>query len=152
MEMSACFLGVKLSMDKPVISGNKIVVPSDQAFLPVVDDFLEATLRGFGADEEVIADIAISVTELVNNAMLHGNKSSADKSVTIEITRKKDKVTIIVIDEGMGFDPDIIPDPLAQENLMKEVGRGIFIVRSMMDKVELMPSAEGTAVSITKTI
>lgn len=139
-------------MDKPVILGNTIVVPSDQEFLPAVDDFLEATLRGFGAEETVIADIAICVTELVNNAMIHGNKALPEKSVTIIIEHTKMAVSITVKDQGEGFDPDAIADPLAEENLMKEVGRGIFIVNAMMDKVELTPSASGTTVTITKEI
>lgn len=139
-------------MDKPVISGDTIVVPSNQEFLPTVDDFLEATLRGFGADESVIADIAICVTELVNNAMLHGNKSLPEKSVTVKIEHTNKSVSITVKDQGEGFNPDDIADPLAEENLMKEVGRGIFIVKSMMDKVKLTPSASGTTVTITKEI
>ncbi|MCM2273077.1 MAG: ATP-binding protein, partial [candidate division Zixibacteria bacterium] len=63
-------------MDKPVISGDTIVVPSSTEHLADVDLFIEATLRGYGAQESVIADIAISVSELVNNAILHGNRSA----------------------------------------------------------------------------
>ena len=61
-------------MEKPVITGNIIKVPSDAEFLSDVDMFIEGILRGYGADESVVADIAISVSELVNNAINHGNK------------------------------------------------------------------------------
>lgn len=139
-------------MGKPVIQGDTIRVPSDPEYLSDVDVFLEGTLRGFGTDESVVADIAISVSELVNNAMLHGNKSSGDKTVTVIIKRENDSVTVIVSDEGGGFDPTDIPDPLAEENLMHEVGRGLFIVRSLMDQVDITPTDRGTTVAITKAI
>jgi len=139
-------------MGKPVIKGDTIKIPSDPEFLTDVDIFLEGTLRGFGADESVVADIAISVSELVNNAMLHGNQSADDKVVTVTISRGKESVTVTISDEGGGFDPTAVPDPLADENLLQEVGRGLFIVKSLMDKVDVNPSEKGTTVAITKAI
>jgi len=150
--MSACFFGVSNRMKKPIISGNTIKVPSDQVFLPDVDNFLESALREYGAGDSVIADIAISVSELVNNAMMHGNKASPDKMVSVTVSLNKNAATITVSDEGDGFLPETIDDPLADENLMKEVGRGIFIVRSLMDKVVIDATAKGTSVSVTKAI
>ena len=139
-------------MDKPVISGDTIVIPSDQEFLADVDVFLEGTLRGLGVGESVIADIAISVSELVNNAIVHGNKFARNKSVTIKMAHLNRTLTISVTDQGSGFDAACVPDPLSQENLMKEVGRGIFIVRQLMEKVEILPSPHGTTIAITKSI
>lgn len=127
-----------------------MVVPSDQEYLADVDSFLEATLRGYGADESIIADIAISISELVNNAMLHGNRSSPDKAVTIKVSKTNGAVKITVADQGGGFDPTGIDDPLAKENLLKEVGRGIFIVRSLMDSVDIEATRAGTVVTISK--
>jgi len=59
---------------------------------------------------------------------------------------------LIVTDEGKGFNPDELADPLAEENLLKEVGRGIFIVRSLMDKVDIMPSKKGTKITFTRAL
>ncbi len=139
-------------MDKPVITGNTMIVPSDQEYLADIDAFLEATLRGYDADESVVADIAISVSELVINAMLHGNKSSPDKSVTVTINKVNGSIRITVSDEGSGFDPESIEDPLAQENLLKEVGRGVFVVRSLMDEMDIKSTPHGTTVTISKAI
>jgi serine/threonine-protein kinase RsbW len=139
-------------MAKPVIKGDTIKVPSNPDFLPDVDVFLEGTLRGFGISESAVADIAISVSELVNNAMIHGNKSSLDKMVTVKITHSQKAVTIVVSDEGSGFDPSIVPDPIADENLLHEVGRGLFIVRSLMDKVDVQAESTGTTIAVTKTV
>jgi len=139
-------------MDKPTIKGNTIAIPSDQEFLSDVDVFIEGLLRGFGADESVIADIAISVSELVNNAIFHGNKAAHDRPVNITCTKTNGTVSISITDEGGGFDPDAIANPISDENLMKDVGRGIFIVKSLMDDVTIAATDTGTTVTIAKTI
>ena len=139
-------------MNKPQIAGNKITIPSSQDFLPDVDMFIEGILRGYGADESIIADIAISVSELVNNAISHGSAEKSDAKVEVEIIKNTDVVSISVTDEGTGFDPDELDDPLAQENLLKEVGRGIFIVKSLMDSVDIEPSLNGTKIIMKKSI
>ncbi len=71
-------------MEKPKIVGNVITIPSSDEYLLDVDSFLEGTLRGCDVDESVIADIAISVSELVNNAIFHGNAASQTKTVVVE--------------------------------------------------------------------
>lgn len=139
-------------MNKPVITGNMIIVPSNTEHLADVDLFVEGILRGFGVDESTIADIAISVSELVNNAICHGNKLQEEKRVTVKVGKADSMVNISVSDQGSGFNPVTISDPLAEENLMKDVGRGVFIVKQLMDSVEITPSPEGTTVLIKKTI
>ncbi len=139
-------------MNKPIITGNKIIIPSDLEYLATIDDFVEGILRGYGTEESVIADIAISVTELVINSINHGNKSEEQKSVSLLINRTNGEVSITITDQGSGFDPDTIADPLAAENLLKDTGRGIFIVKSLMDKVEVETTDEGTHITIIKAI
>lgn len=139
-------------MDKPVISGNRITVPSSHDYLPTVDEFIEGFLREWEIDDSLIADIAISVSELVNNAITHGNQFQEGQQVSVKIDRSNGEVTISVSDQGGGFNPKEVDDPLAKENLMKEVGRGIFIVRSLMDKVDITTGDEGTTITITKAI
>ena len=90
--------------------------------------------------------------ELVNNAITHGNKLSVDLSVTVKVVKSGDEVSIEVSDQGRGFNPDGIANPISDENLLKDVGRGIFIVRSLMDKVDVNPSSRGTRVTITKKL
>lgn len=139
-------------MDGPIIKDNTITIPSDQDHLVAVDDFLEGTLRGFGIDESTIADIAISVTEVVNNGIIHGNKCDPSKALRLQIARSGSTLIFVVSDEGEGFDPSCVDDPLKEENLLKEVGRGIFIIRSLMDKVEFENTPEGVRVTMTKTV
>ncbi len=139
-------------MQKPVIAGDTISIPSSQEFLVDVDTFVEGTLRGWGTDESIIADVAISVSELVNNAIMHGNRAQLDKPVQVRVTREDSKVKIFITDQGGGFDPSHIENPVEDGNLLKEVGRGIFIVRSLMDAVDFCPTEHGTTVIISKTI
>ncbi|MCK4633159.1 MAG: ATP-binding protein [candidate division Zixibacteria bacterium] len=139
-------------MDKPVITGNTIAIPSDVEHLADVDLFIEGILRGWEVDESRIADIAISVSELVNNAICHGNKSTHDKKVSATIDRKGSLIVISVTDEGAGFSPENIENPIADDNLMKEVGRGIFIVKSLMDSVDFELTPTGSKVTIEKGV
>jgi serine/threonine-protein kinase RsbW len=139
-------------MKKPVIAGNSITIPSDAEYLTDVDIFVEGILRGWGVDESTLADIAISVSELVNNAINHGNKLDANKNVFLTISRDENTVRIAVKDQGTGFDPTRIANPLAEENLLLDAGRGIFIVNTLMDKVDVDATDGGTTITITKSL
>jgi serine/threonine-protein kinase RsbW len=81
------------------------------------------------------------------NAIKHGNKFDPDKKVTLEFTitpsSQPVQLSVLVRDQGRGFDPGQLPDPLAPENLLKESGRGIFFMRRFMDEVEIRRAAEG---------
>jgi serine/threonine-protein kinase RsbW len=139
-------------MKAPEIAGNTITIPADSKFLVDVDEFVESYLRKNRITDTAIADIAISVSELVNNAVLHGSEKSPNSPIKISVDKTDGKVTITVTDHGGGFDPSDIDDPLAEENLLKETGRGIFIVRSLMDSLNVETSAEGTTVIISKNV
>ena len=135
------------------ITGNTIRIPSSTDHIGAVDEFLEAWLRARAIPEDTIADLAIAITELVNNAIKHGNRKNAGKHVTIGLLLENGRARATIADEGEGFNPDVIPSPIAEENLLKEIGRGIFIVRSLMDNVEFdVPPEGGTRVTITKKI
>ena len=139
-------------MDKPIISGDTITIPSSQNHLADVDLFIESVLREYGTPPTLIPDIAISVSEIVNNAVMHGNRQSPDKVVIVRIGRDQNIVLITVTDQGTGFDPGEIENPLDDNNLLKAVGRGMLIVRSLMDTVEVVPGPNGTTVTIGKAI
>ena len=118
-------------------SHDRVTYPSLPETVADVDSYLDTKLRDAGFPEDLLADVAVSVSEVVNNAVIHGNREDAAKNVKIELEIKPDRVSISVQDEGEGFDPDALLDPVAQDNLMREVGRGLFIVRAYMDEVHL---------------
>jgi serine/threonine-protein kinase RsbW len=130
---------------------NQITIPSSLNYLPEVDEYVEGKLRKLGVDENKLADIAISVTEAVTNAVVHGNKNDLKKKVFIKLEADTSRVEITVEDEGNGFDPESIQNPIEEGNLLKEVGRGVFILKSLMDKVDfIIQPQKGTIVKMIK--
>jgi serine/threonine-protein kinase RsbW len=100
-----------------------------------------------GLDEDAVHWIGVAVRESVINAIKHGNREDARKIVTVEFTftptADPQELIVRVLDQGEGFDPEEIADPLAPENLLKASGRGIFFMRSFMDDVTLKRASEG---------
>ncbi len=94
--------------------------------------------------------LAIAVTEIVGNAIVHGNKNDKNKNVTIDFEYKNDSITVVIQDEGKGFNENDIANPLEPENLLKESGRGIFIVRALMDQVNFVYTKGGMQVRLVK--
>ena len=114
-------------------------------FVQVVSDQIG---RLAGLDEDARHWVNVAVRESVINAIKHGNANDEDKRVHVEFTplngsEPPDGIQIRVRDEGPGFDPATLPDPLAPENLLKASGRGIFLIRSFMDEMVLQRAAEG---------
>jgi serine/threonine-protein kinase RsbW len=109
-----------------------------------------ATELGFGEDE--IMQISMAVREGAVNAVLHGNAYSPEKKVTLAFERSGDELIITIRDQGKGMDLSKIPNPLAPENLLKTSGRGIFLMRSFMDVVEIRPSNTGTELKLIKHV
>jgi serine/threonine-protein kinase RsbW len=109
-----------------------------------------ASESGFGEDE--VMQIAMAVREAAVNAVLHGNAYDPEKKVELEFERTKDDLIIIIRDQGKGMDMARVPDPLAPENLLKTSGRGIFLIRSFMDDVQITPSQAGTEIKLIKHV
>ncbi|HZQ20003.1 MAG TPA: ATP-binding protein [Terriglobales bacterium] len=109
-----------------------------------------ASDTGFGEDE--VMQIAMAVREAAVNAVLHGNAYDPEKKVALEFERTSHDLVITIRDQGKGLDPASIPDPLAPDNLLKTSGRGIFLIRSFMDDVEIHPSSTGTEIKLIKHV
>ena len=94
-------------------------------------------------DEDTAHWIGMSVRESMINAVRHGNQYQESKRVDVTFEIHSDRLVINIDDEGNGFDPESLPDPLAPENLLKPSGRGIFFVKSFMDQVNFLRSPSG---------
>jgi serine/threonine-protein kinase RsbW len=105
-----------------------------------------------GFDDEEVMQISMAVREAAINAVSHGNAYDPGKKVTIAFERTPRDLVIVVRDQGKGLDASRIPDPLAPDNLMKTSGRGIFLIRSFMDEVEIHPSQTGTELRMIKHV
>jgi serine/threonine-protein kinase RsbW len=112
-------------------------------FVQVVSDHL---CRRLGFDEDSMHWVGVAVRESVINAIKHGNQHDERKMVYVDFTTVEDpdhELTIAVRDEGKGFEPEEVADPLAPENMLKSSGRGIFLMRNFMDDVVLRRVPEG---------
>jgi serine/threonine-protein kinase RsbW len=113
-------------------------------FVQLVSDHL---CRRVGFDEDSMHWISVAIRESVINAIKHGNQSDVAKMVHVEFTISTDPdaggLTVSVRDEGEGFEPEEVADPLAPENMLKSSGRGIFLIRNFMDEIELRRPPEG---------
>jgi serine/threonine-protein kinase RsbW len=111
-------------------------------FVQVVSDHLA---RGVGLDEDSLHWVGVAIRESVINAIKHGNKSDATKHVFVEFETAAHvpELVIRVRDQGDGFDPDTVANPLDPENLLKSSGRGIFLIRNFMDDVRLQRAPQG---------
>ena len=110
-----------------------------------------------GLDEDTVHWIGVAVRESVINAIKHGNREDFGKIVTVEFTfapaADPRELVVRVLDQGEGFEPQEVADPLAPENVLKASGRGIFFMRSFMDDVRIERRPEGgTAVRMSKKL
>lgn len=124
--------------------------------LESVDVAEEAVLREaqeLGFDEDELHRIGMSVRECMVNAVVHGNRYNARKKVRLTITRAPDRLVIVIADEGEGFDLSSLPDPLANENLLRHSGRGLLLIQAFMDEFQMRPrEPKGTEVKMVKYV
>ena len=112
-------------------------------FVQVVSDHL---CKRLGFDEDSMHWVSVAIRESVINAIKHGNRNDASKRVFVEFGTSMGDVpelSIRVRDQGEGFDPEAVANPLDPENLLKSSGRGIFLIRNFMDDVQLRRAPEG---------
>lgn len=125
-----------------------IVIKSGSDALKESEQRLKAVFGGLKLSDSQEHNLLVAVSEAVNNAVSHGNKNDPEKKVTLDLDYKDGEIVVTVEDEGGGFNPDKLPDPLAPENLLKPSGRGIHIMRSLMDKVDFAFTRQGTKTTL----
>jgi serine/threonine-protein kinase RsbW len=113
-----------------------------------VEPFMNQINDAAHLDDGTFYRLLVAGTEAVNNSILHGSKSDPTKKVSVTCTIDKDSLIFRVRDEGKGFKPEEVPDPLEEKNLLKTSGRGIFLMRSLMDKVSFKITRKGTEVEL----
>jgi serine/threonine-protein kinase RsbW len=119
-------------------------IESDPNNLITVEEFVNYFAIELGIKREKLPGLLLSVTEATTNAIIHANKSDKAKKVKINVNVEDKKLVICIIDEGTGFDPQKVPDPTAPENLLKDSGRGLYLMKVYMDEVKYKVTPEGT--------
>ena len=103
--------------------------------LSVVERMIEDVRDNYQVSEDTFGNMLVALTEAVTNAMYHGNKSDPEKKIRIQYGCVHNTLTFTIADEGKGFDFYNLPDPTAPENLEKECGRGIFLMKNLADQL-----------------
>jgi serine/threonine-protein kinase RsbW len=103
-----------------------------------------------GLDEDQRFHIAMAVREAAINAVLHGNEYDPSRHIEVSFENTGNNLVFTIADQGHGFDPERLPDPLAAENLLRGTGRGIFLIRSLMDEVHFRQLHPGTELTLIK--
>ncbi len=133
---------------KPTQKIYRITLRSSPRSIKRVEGYLQKISSAVELDEIQMHKLMVSLTEAVNNAILHGNRSRADKKVSVRCEVVPGWLLFEIKDEGKGFRPDHVRNPLKEENLHRESGRGIFLMRTLMDKVEFEHLSSGMQVRL----
>lgn len=121
--------------------------------IELVQVVLNDTLERLGLDEDVRHWVDLATREAVANAIKHGNEGDCDKTVEVDLSVDGPDVVVRVADQGGGFDPGRVEDPLAPENLLRPTGRGLFYMERFMDRVDYGTRAGGgTVVTLRKQV
>jgi serine/threonine-protein kinase RsbW len=116
----------------------EVVLPSDYQSLIDVEKLVGSVCEEFGVQEDAFGNVLIAVSEAVNNAIQHGNKDIPDAKVEMKVANQDSLFCIQVKDQGNGFAYQDLPDPTAPENLLKDSGRGVFLMKNLADEVEFV--------------
>jgi serine/threonine-protein kinase RsbW len=124
----------------------KIKIESRVISLRIVENAIDEATNEIGISQDNYGKILVSTLEAVNNAILHGNQSNPEKFVEIEIIFRENELKIKVIDEGLGFRPNEVPDPTVHENIEALNGRGVYLMSRLADKIKY--SKKGNSVTM----
>ncbi len=114
----------------------ELVLKSEYEEVEKVEHLLNELQEEIGFDDEFYAKLMLTVSEAATNGIVHGNQLDASKKVVLTAEYDGKKLTFTSKDEGPGFDPNDVADPLAEENLLKPSGRGVFLMKEYADEVE----------------
>lgn len=114
----------------------ELEISSDPERIHEVEQFIEEIRDHLGFKDDVYGNVMIAVTEAVNNSILHGNRGDDSKTVRIQCSSLNPyRIMMAIEDQGIGFDPEALPDPTAPENVMRESGRGVFLMRTLSNAI-----------------
>lgn len=114
----------------------KLVIQSKIENVSLVENLIDEVAIELSIISDLYGNVLISTIEAVTNAIVHGNDNNPEKNVSIEVIKDEKKLTIIVEDEGNGFDLNLVPDPTKPDYIEKPDGRGIFLMRNLTDDLE----------------
>ncbi|MCX8010207.1 MAG: ATP-binding protein [Ignavibacteria bacterium] len=124
----------------------KYVLKTSPFEIDALGSYLKEALQGHTITEDHFNSLLLALTEALNNAIIHGNKSDIRKSILLEFIVSDDSIKTVITDEGEGFNPESVPDPTLPENLLKDHGRGLFIMQHFVDEIYFDKTDKGNSV------
>ena len=137
-------------MNESITGRHTLTLPSTLDTVDRMEQEAESFAGKHGFNEDDAANIAMAVREATVNAVLHGNSYSRDKQVQAAFESTNADLVIRIADEGAGFNAAILPDPLLPENILRGSGRGVFLMRALMDEVHFRQLTPGTELTMVK--
>ena len=117
----------------------------------IAEDAVLQDAQEIGFREEDLHQIGMAVRETMVNAVVHGNRYNARKKVHLSVSKAADRLTVVIADEGEGFDLSSLPDPRADENLLRQSGRGLLLIQAFVDEFQVRRAQpRGTEVRMVK--
>jgi serine/threonine-protein kinase RsbW len=110
-------------------------LPSNNDAIGLVENLIDEICAELDVNDDAYGNVLIAVTEGINNAIQHGNKFSNELFISLAVGNNLTEFCFSITDQGDGFDFDALPDPTAPENIMKENGRGVYLMRNLADEV-----------------
>lgn len=129
---------------------NELSIPSEFNSIHKVEALIDEVCEKLEVKEDYYGNVLIAVTEAVNNAIIHGNKMKSELMVDVHVGDKETDFCFSVKDNGEGFDYKDLPDPTAPENIEKENGRGIYLMRSLAEAVEFNDAGRRVSIYFSK--
>lgn len=117
----------------------ELILTSSLDSLAELEQFVDKITKHAGLDDDTSSRFQLVMSEACTNAIMHGNKMDESKKVFINAEVFDDKIIVTVEDQGKGFDPESVPDPLATDNLLKTSGRGVYLIKQYADEVSYSP-------------
>ncbi|HEY0307526.1 MAG TPA: ATP-binding protein [Acidobacteriaceae bacterium] len=137
-------------MTEPTTSRVHFTLESTLATVNKVEQTAHEFAQRAGFSEDDLDNISLAAHEAAVNAVMHGNQQDPAKTVDFSVELTGEALFIRIADQGPGFDPDALPDPLAPENILRQCGRGIFLIRAFMDELKFRKLESGTELTLIK--
>ncbi|NQW29872.1 MAG: ATP-binding protein [Ignavibacteria bacterium] len=131
-----------------VAESNTLVMQSNPEGITMVDPFLRSISTIAHLSFDKYHNLLVAVTEAVNNAIIHAHHFDSEKLISIEVLSSENQISICVSDCGAGFNVNDVPDPRLPENVLREGGRGVFLIRSLSDVSDFKRTADGMVVTM----
>ncbi len=126
----------------------ELILESDLSEVRRVESFVKTICKKHRFEKNFVHDVMLLITEATNNAIMHGNKFDKAKHARLLCTIEDGYLNIEVSDEGSGFNPNTLPNPLDPENLLKSSGRGVFLIKNFAEQVNYAFSEKGTTLKM----